>query len=223
MGIDREFITGKLLRAGQTPAYSFVPPGMANYEGGARLEWADLSFPERQVQARRLLAAAGYGPDHPLRIEVKIANVTDTVLLTEAVQADWRAIGVDARIALNEGAVAFAAYRNRDFQAGFMSWYADFNDPMTFLGLLKSDTGAQNYADYRNPAYDALLDAADREPDAARRAHLLRRAEQTMLDDGNIAPVYFAVNRNLVNPRITGWVDNSENFHRARFLCVAGR
>jgi oligopeptide transport system substrate-binding protein len=28
------------------------------------------------------------------------------------------------------------------------------------------------------------------------------------------------VNRNIVNPKITGWVDNSENFHRARWLCV---
>nr|QQZ48737.1 hypothetical protein JKL49_14990 [Phenylobacterium glaciei] len=29
--IDREFITGKLMRAGQLPAYAFVPPGTANY------------------------------------------------------------------------------------------------------------------------------------------------------------------------------------------------
>ena len=90
-------------------------------------------------------------------MEIKAANNTDTMLLMEAVQADWRAIGVDAPIVQNEGAVAFAAYRNRDFQAGAMSWYADFNDPVTFLGLLKSDTGAQNYGDYNNPAYDAAL------------------------------------------------------------------
>ena len=36
-------------------------------------------------------------------------------------------------------------------------------------------------------------------------------------------PVYFGVNRALVNPRVSGWVDNIENRHRARWLCVQGR
>ena len=97
---------------------------------------------------------------------------------------------------------------------------ADFNDPVTFLGLLKSDTGAQNYGDYKSAAYDALLAQADAEPDEASRAVILQRAEQTMLDDEGMAPIYFVVNRNIVNPTVTGWVDNAVNFHRARWLCV---
>ena len=222
--IDRDFITSKLLRAGQVPAYAFVPPVISNYASGEmarpRTRWADMPFTQRQIEARALLAQAGYGPDRPLKIEIKISNVSDTILITEAIQADWRAIGVDVRLALNEGAVAFAAYRNRDFDVGAMSWYADFDDPVTFLGLLKSDTGAQNYGDYKNPAYDALLAKADLEPDGETRAKILARAEQLMLDDEAMAPLYYVVNRNLVSRRVTGWVDNAANFHRARFLCV---
>jgi oligopeptide transport system substrate-binding protein len=218
--IDRDFITAKLLRAGQVPAYSFVPPGTAHYEQGSKLRWAGEPFLQRQAEARALLAQAGFTAKHPLKLEIKTQNATDALLLTEAVQADWRAIGVDATIAQNETSIAFAAYRNRDFQVGTMSWYADFNDPVTFLGLLKSDTGAQNYGDYKNLAYDALLAQADAEPDDAKRAQILARAEQTMLDDEGLAPIYFVVNRNIVNPKITGWVANSENFHRARWLCV---
>lgn len=218
--IDREFITGKLLRAGQIPAYAFVPPGTANYAKGARTVWADKPLAERQAEARKLLAAAGYGPDRGLSFELKIANSPDTILLASAVQADWAAIGVDARIAQNEGQVAFAAYRNRDFGIGVMSWFADFNDPVTFLALMKSDTGGQNYGDYKNPAYDALLNAADREPDGGKRAGILKRAEQMMLADEAIAPIYYVVSRNLVSPKVTGWVDNVSNFHRARWLCV---
>src|SRR6185312_8588488 len=212
--------TAKLMRAGQVPAYSFVPPGTAHYTQGPQLRWAAESFAQRQIEAKALLAQTGFTPKHPLKIELKTQNTTDALLLAEAVQADWRAIGVEATIAQNESQIAFAAYRNRDFQVGGMSWYADFNDPVTFLGLLKSDVGAQNYGDYKNPAYDALLAEADQEPDEAKRAQILARAEQTMLDDEGIAPIYFVVNRNIVNPKITGWVANSENFHRARWLCV---
>jgi oligopeptide transport system substrate-binding protein len=218
--VDRDFITQKLQRAGQQPAYSFVPPGVANYAYGAATRWAAEPFVQRQIEAKALLAQAGYGPRHPLKLEIKSPNSSETLLLMEAVQADWRAIGVDAAIVQNEGQIAFAAYRERDFQAGVMSWFADFNDPMTFLGLLKSDTGAQNYGDYKNRAYDALLAQADQEPDAGRRAKLLSRAEQVMLDDEGMAPIAFIVSRSLVNPKVTGWDDNALNFHRARWLCV---
>ncbi|MES2340233.1 MAG: peptide ABC transporter substrate-binding protein [Pseudomonadota bacterium] len=218
--VDREFITNKLMRAGQLPAYAFVPPGTAGYAQGPQTVWARKSLAERQAEAKRLLAQAGYGPSHPLSFELKIGNSPDTILLASAVQADWASIGVDARIVQNEGQIAFAAYRNRDFGIGAMSWFADFNDPVTFLGLMKSDTGGQNYGDYKNPAYDALLRQADNEPDAQRRAGILQQAEQLMLNDEAIVPVYFVVNRNLVSPKVTGWVDNVGNFHRARWLCV---
>ncbi|MDB5425890.1 MAG: peptide transporter substrate-binding protein [Phenylobacterium sp.] len=218
--LDRDFVTAKLLRAGQQPAYSFVPPGTANYVQGPRTAWAAMPLAQRQVEARALLAQAGYPAKRPLKLEIKAANTTDTLLLAEAVQADWRAIGVEVSLQQNDGAIAFAAYRERDFQVGSMSWYADFNDPVTFLGLLKSDTGAQNYGDYKNPAYDALLAQADQEPDAGKRAQILAKAEQTMLDDEAFAPMFFVVNRALVNPRVTGWADNPMNFHRARWLCV---
>ena len=220
--IDREFITAKLMRAGQQPAYSFVPPTVAGYvkSGGPRTRWADMPFTARQAEARALLAKAGYGPKRPLKITILAASNTDTLLLMEAVQSDWREIGVEAKIEQNEAGVAFAAYRNRAFQVGSMSWYGDFNDPVTFLGLLKSDTGAQNYGDYKNPAYDALLAQADQEPDLDKRAHILARAEQLMLDDEGMAPIYFVVNRNLVSQRVTGWQGNAPNFHRTRWMCL---
>lgn len=220
--IDRDFITQKLLRAGQRPAYAFVPQEIANYKAGPATAWAGLSLAARQDEARRLLAEAGYTPDRPLELTIKSANTNDTLLLMEAIQADWRGLGVKVTLQQNESQVAFAAYRTRDFQVGSMSWYADFNDPINFLALMRSDTGAQNYGDYANPKYDALLDAADREPDAARRADLLARAEQIMLDDEAIVPLFVVVNRALVNPKVTGWVDNAENFHRVRWMCVRG-
>ena len=221
--IDREFITRKLLRAGQQPAYSFVPPVIANYVKGPRLKWADRSLEARQADARRLLAEAGYGPNHPLKLELKASNATETQLMIQSIQADWRTIGVEASLAQNEFQVAMAAYRARDFDVAPMAWIADYNDPLTFLELLKSDTGAQNYGDYKNPAYDALLAQSQATPDRLARAHILARAEQIMLDDEAMAPLLFGVNRNLVSPRITGWVDNAANQHRARWLCVKDR
>lgn len=223
MAIDRDFITKKLLRGGQAPAYTFVPQGTAHYTtASAKPFWGEWPLEKRQAEARRLLAEAGYGPKNPLKLEIKHRNTPDPSLFMPAIQADWKQIGVQAQLVQNEAQIAYASYRNRDFQVADAAWIADYNDPKSFLDLQQSDTGAQNYGDYKNPVYDALLAKADHEPDEAKRAEYLRQAEKISLEDAPISPIYFYVNKNLVSPKITGWVDNIVDWHRARFQCLEG-
>jgi oligopeptide transport system substrate-binding protein len=223
MAIDRRFLADKVLQGVAVPTTSFVPAGIAGYlPAGAprpRPYWADWSLTQRQAEARRLLGAAGYRPGHALILQIKTFNNPGSVLSVEALQSDLKAIGIDTTLRLEDGIVALQSFEIRDFQLGRVAWIADYDDPTTFLGLMKSDTGAQNYGDYKNPAYDALLNKADNEPDAAKRALYLARAEQMMLDDADIAPTLGGVNLNLVNPHITGWVDNDVDIHPIRYLC----
>lgn len=223
MAIDREFIARRLLRGGQLPAWTFTPPGIANSAPARPPYWAGWPLERRQAEARRLLAEAGFGPGHPLRLEIKHRNTPDPVLFMPAVQADWKAIGVEATLAQQETQIAYADYRSRAFQVADAAWIADFNDPTSFLDLQRSNYGPQNYSDYANPAYDALMARADMERDSVVRARYLAEAEHIMLEDAAIAPVYFMVNKNLVSPRVTGWTDNLLDHHRTRWLCVAPR
>ena len=139
--------------------------------------------------------------------------------MAQSLQADWKSVGIDVSLRQEDGIVAYQSFEARDFQIGIAGWVADYDDPKTFLDLMKSDTGAQNYGDYHNPAYDALLDKADHEPNAQFRAGYLARAEQMMLDDADVAPILVSVGLNLVDPRLTGFVDNATDIHRARYLC----
>src|SRR5215217_247880 len=220
MSIDRDFVTKKLFRGGQLPAATLVPPGMANYGQAKPPYWFDWPLEKRQAEARKLLAAAGYGPDRPLKVEIKHRNTPDPMLYMPAVQADWKEIGVNVTLAQQETQIAYADYRARAFQVADAAWIADYNDATSFLDLQRSWYGPQNYGDYNNPAFDALMKKADNEPDAAKRAGYMAEAEHMMLEDAPVAPVYFYVNKNLVNPRITGWVDNLVDHHRTRWLCM---
>jgi oligopeptide transport system substrate-binding protein len=222
MSLDREFAAGKLLQGVNKPAYTFVPPGVANYVSPPPPVWAAWPLARRQAAARVLLAKAGYGPAHPLSVEIKQSNSSNAQLIMPSVQSDWAAIGVRASMIQEETQIAYEDYRLRNFQVASASWIADYNDAMSFLYLQQSSTGAQNYGDYSNPAYDALLVQADNEPDLQRRAAILAKAESIMLADAAVAPFYFSVNTNLVNPRITGFVDNLVDQHRSRYLCVKG-
>ncbi|HKT53366.1 MAG TPA: peptide ABC transporter substrate-binding protein [Caulobacteraceae bacterium] len=222
MGVDREFLTQKLARAGELAAYSMVPPGTANYTPPAPPLWSTWPFAKRQAQARRLLSEAGYGPGHPLKLEYKTAITTGGSLGAAALQADWRAIGADITIASADTEVLYQDLRMRNFQISGASWVADYNDATSFLELQQSQTGAQNYGDYNNSAYDALLAKADNEADIKKRATDLAEAEKIMIDDAAIAPIDFLVNKNLVSPQVTGWVDNISDWHRTRYLCFKG-
>jgi oligopeptide transport system substrate-binding protein len=222
MAIDRDFITAKVLGAGQVPTTSFVPLGIADYlprnapHPGAY--WAAWPLDRRQAEARRLLSAAGYTPDHPLNLEIKTSDNGNSSAV-QSIQSDLRSVGVDIHLRLEDGAVVFQSLNLRDFQMGVAGWVADYDDPMTYLALLKSDTGQQNYGDYDNPAYDALLVKSDNEPDPVKRTADLAQAEQLAMDDANMVPLYNGVNLSMVSPHLTGWVDNDADIHPIRYLC----
>ncbi len=222
MAIDRDFITQKLMRGGQKPAYTFVPPGVASFGQPKPPHWAGWSLERRQAEARRLLTEAGYTKDRPLKFELKMRNTNDPQLIYPAVQADWRAVGAKASLFPEESQIAYSDYSARNFQAADIAWIADYNDPMTFLYLMKSTTGPQNYSDYKNPAYDALMDKADHEVDLVKRGQYLVEAEHMAMEDATVSPLYFYVSKNLVSPKLTGWKDSLSDWHLTRYMCFAG-
>ena len=61
MAINREVIGPQILGTGELPAYSLVPPGIANYGEPAYVSWKELDYPAKLAEAKRLLADAGFG------------------------------------------------------------------------------------------------------------------------------------------------------------------
>lgn len=223
MALDRDFMVEEILAAGQLPAGSIVPPGIANYDGGAKVRWWDMSLEERRVQARKLLQQAGYGPDNPLEFEYTHRNTSDNPRIAPVIQADWEAIAdwVSVNITGVETQIHYDNLRAGNFEVADAAWAADFNDPINFLYLFQTSAGDMNYGDYSNPRFDSLIRQSNNELDLERRAALLERAEQILLDDMPVIPMWFFVTKNLVSPRVTGWKDNSVDIHRSRYLCFA--
>lgn len=224
MALDREYLVEKVMTPGFVPAYSFVPPGINNYETERpEVSWKPLSRPERLAQARALLEDAGYGPDNPLRFEYKHRSTDDNPKAAPVAQANWNEIApwVDAQILRQDTKVLYADLRQNNFEVSDGAWLADYNDPLNFLYLLDSETGQQNYGNYSNPEYDRLLEAASQERDLNARAELFAQAEKIMLEDHPITPMWFQVTKNLVDPNLDGWAENAEDNHRSRWLCPA--
>lgn len=222
MAYDREFVAANIYRTGELPAFSFVPPGIANYPGTARYRWADMPVAERRAEAERLLRAAGFGPNNPLRFEFAHRNTSDNPRVAVVVQNDWRSIApwVVVELRGTEVQVHYDSLRSKNFAVGDGAWVADFNDAKNYLYLLETRTGAQNYAGYSNPDYDRLVQESDFEPDPVRRGEIMAQAEQLMLDEAPVCMSVFINSTNLVHPDLTGYEDNLEDIHRARWFGI---
>jgi len=53
------------------------------------------------------------------------------------------------------------------------------------------------------------------------RAELLRQAEQMMIEDYPLTTLFFLVAKALVNPQVTGWIENVNDTHRSRWICFS--
>jgi len=91
----------------------------------------------------------------------------------------------------------------QQFDVARSSWYGDYADPSTFTDLFKSDSDDNN-AKWSNARYDQLCAEAQKEPDKSRRLKLLSEAENLMLNEAPIIPLYTPVNAYLFRPQITG-------------------
>jgi len=220
LAIDREILTSKVLRGGEVPAFSFVPPMVAGYEPAA-LDFAAKPSEARVVEARELLAAAGYGTNNPLRIVYNHSANLDLRRIAVVIAGMWKRVGVEATLLNLEGKVHFANLRQGNFEAAFVGWAADFNDASSFLYVLDSGTTASNYSRYRNPAFDTYLARAASLENVAGRAALLRQAEDLVLKDQPIIPLYFGVTKSLVSQRVIGWRANPVDVHLSRYLSLA--
>jgi oligopeptide transport system substrate-binding protein len=220
LAIDREALTEKVLRTGELPAYSFVPPGTGNYGEPAYVSWKDMAFEERLAQAKELLAEAGFGPDNPLKLQLRYNTSETHKKVAIAIAAMWKALGVDTELFNSEVKVHYSDIQEGNFQVARAGWIADYNDAQNFLYLMDSSTGVLNYAGYASEEFDRLMGEASTTADLEARAERLRQAEAVAMADIPNIPIYYYVSKDLVAPHVQGWVDNVKDIHRTRWLSV---
>jgi oligopeptide transport system substrate-binding protein len=219
MAIDRSIITEKVLKTGEIPAVSFVPPGMPNYPE-VKAPYADMDMNARRAEAKALMEAAGYTASSPFQLVLRYNTSENHKRVAIAVAKMWEAINVKTELHNADVAVHYNDIEQGDFQVARAGWIADYIDAQNFLFLLQTSSGPLNYGSYSDGKFDALMEEAAKTTDLVARGKLMAQAEQIALDATATIPIYYYVSKELVSTKVKGYEDNIANIHRSRWMTV---
>jgi peptide/nickel transport system substrate-binding protein len=104
------------------------------------------------------------------------------------------------------------------------SWIADYPDAENYLSVFYSKNPAPpNYTRYKNPQFDALFEKALTEENDSLRYKLYRQADQLMINDAPVVPLWYDKSVRLFQPNVTGFRSNGLNLLELRKTRIENR
>ncbi|PQJ61027.1 oligopeptide ABC transporter substrate-binding protein OppA [Vibrio chagasii] len=209
--IDRNIVTDAILAQGQKPAYFLTPEITAGFNPELPA-YGKMSQKERNAEAARLLAEAGYGRDNPLSFKLLYNTSENHKKIAVALGSMWKkTLGLSVTLENQEWKTYLSSKDSGDFEVARAGWCGDYNEASSFLTLMKSNntTGGVHYD---SAAYDKIIDKALNSTSEEERKALYNEAEELLAKDMPIAPIYQYVKSRLVNPHVGGFpVNNAED------------
>ncbi|MCK5360844.1 MAG: peptide ABC transporter substrate-binding protein, partial [Gammaproteobacteria bacterium] len=161
----------------------------------------------------------GYSQSNPLRTTLHYNSSDQNKRIAVAIAAMWKKnLGVKVQLINEEWKVFLNRRKSKtETQLYRASWIADYKDASSFLSLFTSNN-VKNDTGYANQDYDRLIGQIESAMDKEKRDLLIQQAEQKLLDDQVMMPIYHYVSRHLVKPDIHGYKSNPLDHHYSRFL-----
>lgn len=198
LAVDREALVRDVACGGGQSCFGFTPNG-AGYKTPHGVEFN----PEK---ARVLLAQAGFpeGKGFP-RLELMTTSREVQKTMAEAVQGMWKKyLGIHVDIRSCEWTAYKFAQNTMQYDISSSSWSGDYLDPSSFLDLWSSVSGNNNTG-WSHPEYERLLAESRSTGEQKKRLNLLARAEERMLSEAPVIPLYWAKRSYLKRPDVQGW------------------
>ena len=210
--IDRQLLVDKVTKCGQIPAYSFTPPGTNGYQ-------PTTEIPFDPVLAKSLLEEAGFSNENPFpKLEILFNTNEDHRKLALAVQQMWQInLGIEVELVNQDWKVYLNREMIGDFQISRAGWIGDYEDPNTFLDLMRPNRG-NNKTGWENMEYDALVKKANTINNQAERYELLYKAEEILIENMPVIPLYTYVRAYQLSSDVKGFNPHILDHHHPKFI-----
>lgn len=209
-GFDRRKMMLYLRNSLGIPAESgFVPAGLPSFDSSVV-----KGYPYDPDKARLLIKESG------------IKNLNDPIkLYTIPIYADFASyfarqleeIGLNIQVETIQKSLLLEMTSTSRALFFRGSWIADYPDAENYLSVFYSKNPAPpNYTRYHNPKFDEVFEEAISQTNVSIRYQLYRQADQIVIQDAPVVPLWYDEVIHLVQPYVTGFVPNSLNLLELR-------
>ncbi len=203
--INRQSLSDNVLRGGQPPAGFFARPDLAAAPSQALTPDQGIYTDAEAAQAelQEYLDENGLTVDDLPPITLMHNENELHASVAEAIQQMWsETLGVEINITTQEWGVYLDTLRTDAPQVYRIAWCLDYPDANNFLYDVFHSTSENNYTNWTNERFDALLEEARLLTDNEARQALYTEADNILVaEDAAIAPIYYYTTLRMFSDR----------------------
>ena len=195
LALNKEDFVAHFINNGAKPASGLVPVGHINEKTGKdfRKENGDLSSYDLQTAKKVWEEAKKELGVEQVNLELLTFEQDNAKRMAEYIKGDLEKNlqGLTIQIKQQPFKQKLQLEQTGDYDITMANWGPDYKDPISYLELFTTGN-PNNKMSYSNPRYDELIKKAKNELvlDSEKRWEVLREAEQVLLEDAAVAPLY---------------------------------
>ena len=211
-GFDRRKMILYLRNSLGTAAESgFVPMGLPSFDSSIVKGYHfDIS------KTRELLTEAGFPGGKGLP-EIKLLTIAIYADMASFIAKQLEESGIKVQVEIIQKSFLMELMANSRALFFRGSWIADYPDAENYLSVFYSKNPAPpNYTRYTNPEFDAVFEKALREENDSLRYKLYQQADQIVINDAPVVPLWYDKAIHLVQKNVKGFTPNPLNLLELR-------
>lgn len=213
-GFDRRKMVLYLRNSLGTPAESgFVPMGLPSFDTSAV-----KGYHYDPAKAKQLLNEAGF-PDGRGLPQIKLLTIPIYADMANFISKQLEESGIRVQVDVVQKALLLTMTSSSTAAFFRGSWIADYPDAENYLSVFYSKNPAPpNYTRYKSIAFDAAFEKAITEDNDSIRYKLYQHADQIMMNDAPVVPLWYDKVVRLVQPNVKGFLPNALNLLELRYI-----
>ena len=215
-GFDRRKMVLYLRNSLGTAAESgFVPLGLPSFDSSVV-----KGYHYNPSKTKQLLAEAGY-PDGKGLQPIKLLTIAIYSDMANFIAAQLGESGIPVQVEIVQKSLLLQMTANSTALFFRGSWIADYPDAENYLSVFYSKNPAPpNYTRYKNSQFDAVFEKALTEDNDSLRYKLYQQADQIMINDAPVVPLWYDKVVHLVQPNVKNFKPNALNLLELRYVRI---
>lgn len=203
--VDRPTLTSTVFRGQAIPLYSMIPAGMFGHQDVFKL-YGDANY----TYTKQVLSQLGYSATNKLVIDLwyPTGHYTSTAEIATVLKSSLEASGVmQVNLHVSDWPTYRGNQRAESMPAWILGWYPDYVDPDDYMyPFIHSSGSSWIHYHYNSTQTDKIVDSARATSDPALRMQFYGQAQNQLVTDVPIVPLFqggaFAVSK----PNVSGVV-----------------